>query len=111
VGRLTDLDTGAAFDARFASGRLERIRGLIGGPRGVLVIPSRGQVHTFGMKYPIDVIFCDRSWTVVRTFRGLQPRRVTRYVRRVRFIIEAPEGVLDGIEAGSRLSYVSNDER
>jgi uncharacterized membrane protein (UPF0127 family) len=36
-------------------------------------------VHTFGMAYPIDVLFCDAAGTILRIVPGLPPWRVARH--------------------------------
>jgi uncharacterized membrane protein (UPF0127 family) len=63
------------------------MRGLIGRPRlesgEALVIARARRIHTFGLSYPIDVVFCDHD---------LKPRRVTRYVRRAHIAVELAGG-------------------
>ena len=54
-------------------------RGLLGrdGIDGVLVLEGVRSVHTFGMRFDIDVAFCDRDGVVLRAITV--PRwRVTR---------------------------------
>lgn len=78
---------------RFARTFAERTRGLLTtdeSEAGVLVIERTRQVHTFGMRYPLDVIFCNAEWTVVHVVRHMRPGRVTRWVRRARIVIEIP---------------------
>jgi uncharacterized protein len=41
-----------------------------------LVFPRCRSVHTFGMRFPIDVVFVDHSWNELRVARSLSPRRV-----------------------------------
>lgn len=76
----------------------ERARGLIGtaepAPGAALVIERAPQVHTFGLAYPIDVVFCDRDWRVLRAVRRLRPRRATRWVWGARYAIEMAAGSL-----------------
>ena len=71
---------------------LERTRGLLGTDpsAGPLLLERTRQVHTFGMRYPLDVIFCDRDWRVVHVVRDMKPGRMTRWVRRARVVIELP---------------------
>lgn len=57
---------------------------------GVLVIPTRS-VHTFGMRFSIDVAFCGADGTVRRTVT-LRPNRVALPVRGAVTAIEAPAG-------------------
>lgn len=82
--------------AEVAASRRERWRGLLGrdGLDGVLVIRPCHQVHTIGMKFPIDVAFCDRDGRVLHT-ASLRPFRISRPVLRAAFTIEAPEGSFD----------------
>jgi uncharacterized membrane protein (UPF0127 family) len=56
------------------------------------------------MRYAIDVCFCDRSWRVLHVVAPLGPRRVTRWVLRARYAVEAPAGTLEGVEPGDQLS-------
>lgn len=82
------------------------MRGLIGHSlkpgEGLLLSPCR-QVHTFGMSYPIDVVFCDRDWLVVHLVKEMVPGRITRLVRRSRVVVELPAGAAAGLEVGDRL--------
>ena len=78
--------------AEVATTRAGRRRGLLGrdGVDGVLVIRTRS-VHTFGMRFAIDVAFCGEDGTVRRTVT-LRPNRVTLPVRGAVTAIEAPAG-------------------
>ncbi|MDQ4125111.1 MAG: DUF192 domain-containing protein [Actinomycetota bacterium] len=93
---------------RWARAPAERARGLLGAPElrpgEALVIEPARQVHTFGMRYAIDVCFCDAGWRVLHVVAPLRPRRVTRWARRARYAIEAPAGALTGVEPGDQLS-------
>ena len=68
-----------------------------------MIEPAR-QVHSFGMRYPIDVCFCDARWRVLHVVTALRPRRITRWVMRARYAIEAPAGGLEGLVRGDQLS-------
>ena len=74
----------------------ERTLGLLGreAVAGALVIRPCRQVHTFGMRFPIDVAFCDREGVVLRTVT-VEPWRVTRIVWRAGFVVEAAAGSFD----------------
>ena len=74
---------------RSPSGR----RGLLGrpGPGGALLLRPARSVHSMGMRFPIDVAFCDRELVVVRTV-CLPPGRVTRPSLRSGCVIEAEAG-------------------
>ena len=64
--------------------------GTDAGMQGPLVFEGARQVHTFGMRYPIDVVFCDDDWRVVRVVNDMRPGRITRWVRKARVTIELP---------------------
>jgi uncharacterized membrane protein (UPF0127 family) len=61
---------------------------------GALVIRPCRQVHTLGMRFPIDVAFCDRQGLVLRTVT-VSPWRLTRVVWRSGFVVEATAGAFD----------------
>ena len=67
-----------------------RLRGLaFAAPRGPLHIARCRSVHTFGMRYALDLIWLDGRGAVVRVDLGVPPRRV-RTCRRARSVIEIP---------------------
>jgi uncharacterized protein len=79
--------------AEVADSRRLRARGLIGRDdfEGALVLRPCRQVHTLGMRFPIDVAFCDRSGRVLH-LSTLPPRRISRPVLHASFAIEARAG-------------------
>jgi uncharacterized membrane protein (UPF0127 family) len=81
-----------------ASRSWQRARGLIGRPplaRGdALVLEPAAQVHTVGMRYAIDVVFCDEQGSVLHVVRRMRPWRITRWVRGARYAVELPSGAL-----------------
>ena len=76
-----------------ASSRRDRRRGLLGrdGIEGALLLERTRSVHSFGMRFPIDVAHCDADMRVVRvtTMRG---NRVGRPAWRAASVIEAEAG-------------------
>ncbi|MEX0664962.1 MAG: DUF192 domain-containing protein [Gaiellaceae bacterium] len=82
--------------AEVATTRAARRRGLLGRDvveRALVLEPCR-QVHSVGMRVPIDVVWCDRAGRVLR-ISTLKPRRVSPPVWRARFVVEAPSGAAD----------------
>lgn len=75
------------------TGARGRARGLLGrdGIDGVLVLRPCRNVHTFGMRFAIDVAFCDREAVVLRTCT-LRSRRISPLVMRAAFALEAEAG-------------------
>jgi uncharacterized membrane protein (UPF0127 family) len=98
----------------WARGPWSRARGLLARPDlrpgDALVLVGGHQVHTFGMRHPIDVAFCDVEWVVRHVVACMPPSRITRWVARARYVIEAPCGALSArIVPGARL--VVEEER
>jgi uncharacterized membrane protein (UPF0127 family) len=82
--------------AEVARTRRERTRGLLGrdGFTGALVFRKCRQVHTVGMRFAIDVAFCDAEGVVIRT-STLRPWRLSALVWRSAFVIEAEAGAFE----------------
>jgi uncharacterized protein len=92
--------------AEIAETKRARRRGLIGRKdfEGALVLRSCRHVHTFFMRFPIDVAFCDRDGVVLRT-TCLRPWRISPLVANAAFAIEAESGAFErwGLRAGDQL--------
>jgi hypothetical protein len=76
-----------------ADTRAARRRGLLGrdGIDGALLLRPARSVHSIGMRFPLDVAWCDRDLHVVRVAR-LAPYRMTRSVLRSAAVLEAEAG-------------------
>jgi uncharacterized protein len=74
---VTDLDLDAFPVAR---GFRARLLGLAWRDRAAagsgLLIPRCASVHTFGMRFALDVFFLDRAGRVIAVRRRVPPRRV-----------------------------------
>jgi len=79
-----------------AEGFGARSRGLLGreGIDGAILLRPARSVHSLGMRFAIDVAFCDPDLTVLRTVR-MRPGRVTRPSLRRGCVIEAESGAFD----------------
>jgi uncharacterized membrane protein (UPF0127 family) len=92
--------------AEIAHGPVARARGLLGRDAldGVLVLRPCRSVHTFGMRFPIDVVFCDRAGCVLRTVT-LRRGRISPVVWRSAMVIEAGAGACADweVRVGDRL--------
>jgi len=67
-----------------------------------LVIPHCTSVHTFGMRFEIDVVFVDHDWLPIYIEYGVGPRRVLRS-RFARSVIEVAAGGAGRLADGLRL--------
>lgn len=86
-----------------------RFRGLMGRPSlgegEGLVLKGEKSIHTFFMRFAIDVVYVDREWRVVRIDPAMAPNRVGPFVPRAAYVLELPVGVIQttGTEAGDQL--------
>ena len=71
---------------------------------GAFVLRPCRQVHTLGMRFAIDVAFCDVRGVILHTCT-LPPWRVSRVVPRAAFAVEAAAGAFDrwGLRRGDRV--------
>jgi uncharacterized membrane protein (UPF0127 family) len=68
--------------------------------QGLWIIPSHG-VHTFAMRFPIDVIYLDGSKVIVHLLKQLKPWRVAPLRMQAASVLELPENTLE--ETGTLL--------
>jgi hypothetical protein len=75
---------------RVASSFRERLLGLaLRPPAEPLLIPGCRAVHTFGMRYALNLYWLDCDWDLVRLDRGVPPRRLVR-CRGASAVLEVP---------------------
>jgi uncharacterized protein len=78
---------------RLASGRVPRALGLAFLDRRSagdgLLIPGCRSVHTFGMRFPLDIEFLDAEGMVLSRRLGVAPRRIV-CDRRASAVVEVP---------------------
>jgi uncharacterized membrane protein (UPF0127 family) len=101
VVRATNATRGSLLGerVRVADTGLARIVGLLGERElrngdGLLIVPSQG-VHTWGMRFDIDVAVVDRDWKVIGISHALRPFRMTRLFWRGAAVLELPTGTLN----------------
>jgi uncharacterized membrane protein (UPF0127 family) len=84
-----------------------RSRGLLGrdGLEGALWLSPARQVHTFRMRFAIDVAYVDRDGKVVHV-ATMPPGRLGRWVARSRGVLEAEAGAFErwGLGPGVRVT-------
>jgi uncharacterized membrane protein (UPF0127 family) len=76
-----------------ASGLRTRLRGLSRRDRAEvgpgLLIPRCASVHTFGMRFPLDLYFLDGEGRVISVRRRVPPRRIA-WQPGARYVLEIP---------------------
>jgi uncharacterized membrane protein (UPF0127 family) len=82
-------------EVRVARGGRARLLGLAHLDRwevgAGLLIPRCSSVHTFGMRFALDLYFLDRRGEVVAVRRAVPPRRLA-FCRRASAVLELPAG-------------------
>jgi uncharacterized membrane protein (UPF0127 family) len=117
--RLVRTDTGQelASGVEVARSFASRLRGLLGRDRlaegeGLWIEPCDG-VHTWFMRFAIDVAFVDGDGRVLRRIDALRPWRATRLHPGARACVELPAGTLArcGVTTGTPLALVAQEPR
>lgn len=106
AGRLL-VDGRDVAPVEVATALAERSRGLLGreGLDGAFLLRPARQVHSFRMRFDLDVAFIDRDGVVLRS-TALPRGRMTRPVLRSAAVLEAAAGAFRrwGLGAGSRVT-------
>ena len=91
-----------------------RKRGLLGHDRlpdrrGLVIAPCQA-VHTFGMRFPIDIVAVGRDGRVLKICADVPPRRIAVAISAFA-IVELAAGVCAGVGLvpGDRLSVVASE--
>ena len=109
----TNVDTGAVVADRVgvAATHADRALGLLsrsGLDRGeaLWIVPSRG-IHTWGMRFAIDVIALDDRGVVIDRVAHLKPWRIRLPRRGTAGVLELRAGALDesGTSIGHRIEF------
>lgn len=100
------VDQGKLADTFFT-----RLKGLLGSSpleKGEgLLLKGEKSIHTLFMSFPIDVVYIDRSWQVIKIDQNMLPWRLGRYVTQAASILELPVGVIQetGTAVGDQLNF------
>jgi len=78
----------------------ERARGLLGGAPRVLWLEPCASIHTFGMRFAIDVVFLGKEGQVLRRLSSLPPGRIAGRLG-ARACVEFPCGWLLALPEGA----------
>ncbi len=88
-----------ADQVEVAASFYQRTKGLLGRAgmeKGEgLYITQCSSIHTFFMRFPIDILFLDRERKVTKVISELKPFRVAFGARRTVGVLELPEGTVD----------------
>ena len=94
-----------------ATGYFARLRGLLGrtiDQDGGMLLSPCSEIHTIGMGYPIDALYLDKMWRVLRIDDSIQPGRIMPLQRGAKHVLELPDGSakLHALSAGDTLEVI-----
>ncbi len=98
-------------DVVLADRLLKRMIGLLGKRKlegeSLWILPCMG-VHTFGMRFPIDVVFLDRHNRIIALKKNLPPNRLTPLYPGAKSALELPSGIIDSTNTtvGDMIEFV-----
>lgn len=101
-----------AANTAVADTLFKRMKGLLGRsefPRGdAVVITPCNSIHTFFMRFAIDVLFVNKDNRILAAKSGLLPFRISPVYFKAKFVIELPAGVIQATQTlpGHLLSFV-----
>ena len=117
VVNITKGGVTIASEVTWAGTSKERRRGLLGrtglsDDEGIYITPCEW-LHTFGMKFPIDVAFLSEDGRILALHHGLKPNRFSRIVPRAHGALELMEGTLQrsGTSIGDTVLIVNSMTR
>ena len=108
----TRLPVATVVETAFDSA--DRRRGLLGrdglAAGHALVIAPTNLVHTFSMRFPIDIIFAARDGRVLKVRRAVPPRRIAGSLRGFA-VVELAAGQIDasGTRVGDTIEVVREE--
>jgi len=89
-------NTTIASHIEIAQNPWDRMKGLLGrrhfSQGEALIITHCQSIHMFFMKFPIDVIFCDRQHRVVGLCNDIKPFSLSPIFFKASYAIELPSG-------------------
>ena len=77
----------------------------------VWVVPSRG-IHTFGLRFTIDVVYLDAQHRVIHVIENLKPLRIAGIRWQSASVLELPARSIygSGTQVGDRLLICSQEK-
>ena len=60
-----------------------------------MILRPANSIHTFFMRFPIDLLFVDKNNRIVKTVSCMRPFRATSICLKSQFVIELPAGTID----------------
>jgi uncharacterized protein len=76
-----------------------------------LIIDPCSSIHTFWMRFPLDILYMDRDHTVIRADERMKPWRIGPIFTGSKWVIELPPGTIErsGTMAGDKIELIGNE--
>lgn len=108
---MTEQGHSIATECRIANDFLSRFFGLMGkrslSPQQAMLFPTCNSIHTFFMRFPIDVVMLGDQGKIVRIVESFRPWRVLLPVRDAKHTLELPSGAAakHRLQVGQRVNW------
>lgn len=108
--QLTMKDEVILENIKFADTFFNRLIGLMGKSKlnsdeGLIIRPCNS-IHTFFMKFNIDVVFVDSDFIIVDVYLDLAPWKISKIYGNAEFVIEGKAGSLAKLKKGNQIKIV-----
>lgn len=102
--KLMKVDT-----IKIADSFMKRLRGYmfhkIPETSEVLIIKPCNQIHTFNMKFDIDVLFMNDDHVVIQRHLGVKPGKILPRVEKATCVAEAKAGLFSDVEENQLIRF------
>ncbi len=90
-----------------------RLRGLLGAAplqkeEGLILVGEKS-IHTLFMKFPIDVVYVNKNYKVIRTDANMVPYRLGPFVAQSAYVLEMPVGTIANTATGAGDQLIFKD--
>ena len=75
---------------------------------GLLLAPCNS-IHTFFMRFEIDVLFLDKDFNIIKILKRLKPWRITSIYFKSKFVLELPGNTLpDNLKLKEQIEVINS---
>lgn len=76
-----------------------------------VMLHTRFGVHTFGMRFPIDIVLLNDENIVVNLWKSVFPNRIVIYPLRYKTVLELPQGMVQSsqITIGEKIKIIVSE--
>lgn len=75
----------------------------------VLILENCNSIHTFNMRFDLDVLFLDEEDRVIKILRGLKKRKIIPTVPECVKVVEAASPLLSSVELYESIRFEKNE--